>query len=388
MEQIYNQIKYKVYFGQYTLAYWIKLLLNGSIEIPEYQRSYVWQTESANPFLKSIKENHYIPPVTIGAFKDSTGKNHNYIIDGQQRLTTILLAAIGKFPRKDAYKYSSVTGSKKVFTIPAISARNETLESLKMTFHSDELEDMQVPLLPEDLETKFLNFSFIVPDSDQDNKDVKRFYINTFYEINSTAVELAAYETRRAMYFLNEKYVPLFDAKVLEGYSIKRVGSETPADFVRYLAILSEYDKANKYINIGSGYGSSVKKDLYYLKYVSDIMLEDSAQFVLPSSFIANLDIEAAMSLLKANLESLNFKKEFSSIIEMDYYFFGLIYYSLFKHKNISVEKKNAIEQAINKKLSSIKDDDRQKVEPNAWSFLRNRLSASLKIYKRIVEDE
>lgn len=32
----------KVYYGEYTLKHWIKLMLSGNIVLPEYQRHFVW----------------------------------------------------------------------------------------------------------------------------------------------------------------------------------------------------------------------------------------------------------------------------------------------------------------------------------------------------------
>ena len=43
------------------------------------------------------------PPVTIGAFKVGN-TNQNLILDGQQRLTSILLAYLGLFPDGATYK--------------------------------------------------------------------------------------------------------------------------------------------------------------------------------------------------------------------------------------------------------------------------------------------
>ena len=74
----------RVYFGSYSLEYWMKLLRNGDIILPKYQRHFVWEKERVDKLVASIKEDLFIPPVTIGAFKEND-KLQNFIIDGQQR---------------------------------------------------------------------------------------------------------------------------------------------------------------------------------------------------------------------------------------------------------------------------------------------------------------
>ena len=81
----------KVYYGEYTLRYWIELLLKKDLELPPYQRSFVWTEEQVKGFIKGIAEDGFVPPVTIGVC-NFNGSNHNLILDGQQRLSSLLLA--------------------------------------------------------------------------------------------------------------------------------------------------------------------------------------------------------------------------------------------------------------------------------------------------------
>ena len=70
-----------------------KLLENKkTIKIPDYQRSYSWDEEQIRQFLYDIeeyaeKESHYY----VGHFLFEERNGNFYIIDGQQRLTTIVL---------------------------------------------------------------------------------------------------------------------------------------------------------------------------------------------------------------------------------------------------------------------------------------------------------
>ena len=93
----------KVYYGEYTLRYWIELLLKKDLELPPYQRSFVWTEEQVKGFIKGIAEDGFVPPVTIGVC-NFNGSNHNLILDGQQRLSSLLLAYFKAYPKKDAFR--------------------------------------------------------------------------------------------------------------------------------------------------------------------------------------------------------------------------------------------------------------------------------------------
>ena len=94
----------KTYYGEYTLKHWIDLILKQNIVLPEYQRSFVWTKEKIKFFINSIKNNEFIPPVAIGNYRNGENENlngKNLILDGQQRLTSILLAYFKCFPIAD-----------------------------------------------------------------------------------------------------------------------------------------------------------------------------------------------------------------------------------------------------------------------------------------------
>ena len=92
-------MKSKTYYGEYSLMHWVNMMLNGDISLPDYQRSFVWHEKDIKRLLKSISNDQFIQPVTIALYPDvQTQKSKNIILDGQQRLTSILLAYIGYMP--------------------------------------------------------------------------------------------------------------------------------------------------------------------------------------------------------------------------------------------------------------------------------------------------
>ena len=80
----------KVYYGEYSLRHWIDLILSGNITLPEYQRSFVWKEDAVKDFLNALKHKEFIPPIILGNFQEK----NNYIIDGQQRLSSLFLGYI------------------------------------------------------------------------------------------------------------------------------------------------------------------------------------------------------------------------------------------------------------------------------------------------------
>ena len=102
-----SKMENRIYYGEYSLKHWIEMLLKKKITLPEYQRSFVWSDKAVKRFIKSLKEKQFIPPVTIAHYKiENEDKETNYILDGQQRLTSLLLATINSFPDKNKFKKS------------------------------------------------------------------------------------------------------------------------------------------------------------------------------------------------------------------------------------------------------------------------------------------
>lgn len=77
-------MKNKIFYGEYTLKHWIKLMLTGDIVLPEYQRHFVWKERDVKRLLVSLREGQFVQPVTIALYNDGVNKD-NIILDGQQR---------------------------------------------------------------------------------------------------------------------------------------------------------------------------------------------------------------------------------------------------------------------------------------------------------------
>ena len=255
-------MKSKTYYGEYSLMHWVNMMLNGDISLPDYQRSFVWHEKDIKRLLKSISNDQFIQPVTIALYPDvQTHKNKNIILDGQQRLTSILLAYIGympdlsKFAKDDtlatgddsALEDDEASAKSIKWTFKEIFSRNQQVNSVSHIRARLAADEKYVPLTVEgfmnegDRETnivnylkkKFLGFSYIVPDT-SDIEEIQNGYTSLFRNINYFGKKLTTLGSRRSLYYTNPNYKSFFEGitehqqSVLADISIKENMDLTP----------------------------------------------------------------------------------------------------------------------------------------------------------------
>ncbi len=394
------------------------MLLKKKITLPEYQRSYVWDEKAVKRFIKSLKEKQFIPPVTIAHYKIENEDNEtNLILDGQQRLTSLLLATIESFPDRNKFeKAENVTKSEDdseedseksipiKWTFKQLLELGNDIKSIKNKvsdsdkYHLLKIEDK----INEDfLENTFLGFSYIVPDSDKKD-EVQKSFSKTFREINYLGKSLSAQESRRSLYFMNDKYKDFLDGKienddVLSSLTINENMQPNKIDFVRYLSILSQYKAVQENaLSILKYYSSYASRETFYVDYISFIInIEQESHeekfngFSMDVTFpndcwkerFKTLKTKTSEIKEKINLKKEKTKSNFDSWIDADYYLFGLIYYVLFENLNVNLTDSliNDLRTAIEEK----RKDTSYSRSPNRLGNLRERLNDSIQIYKK-----
>lgn len=414
----------RIYYGEYSLKHWIDMIIKKKIALPEYQRSFVWSEKAVKRFIKSLKDKQFIPPVTIAHYKiENDEKETNYILDGQQRLTSLLLARINCFPDKNKFKKSDdVTKSEDdsedeedpekskpiEWTFDQLLKLGSDIESIKNRANeSDKYYSLKLEVKIDDkfLDNTFLGFSYIVPDSEKKD-EVQKSFSKTFREINYLGKSLSAQESRRSLYFMNDKYKDFLDGKiekddVLSSLSITENMQSNKIDFVRYLAILSQYKAQGITSNVLKYYSSYASRESFYADYVSFIVgIEQESHedkfngFDMETIFPNNswkerfktLKTEIVELKDKINSSKEKSKSDFDSWIDADYYLFGLIYYVLFEGLKVILSDSliNDLQSIINEKrqdkLSSYSRS------PNRLGYLRERLNDSIVIYGKYTE--
>lgn len=408
LKTIKKTMKNRVYYGEYTLACWIELMLTKKITLPEYQRYFVWDEDRTKRLIDSLRDNRFVPPVTIGAFKKDDEK-HNYIIDGQQRLTSILLAYLGIFPDKDRFRDHLVTlanGNEQSLDEGEEKEEDQFDNVLEWNFgkliekgktkaeileHCDSNCYKRINDVPplDFFKNAFLAFSYIVPATDT-KKAQQKYYAKVFREINIQGVNLQEVESRRAMYFLIDGMDKLFEPEFAAKFCVNLIPKQQ-MDFSRYLCFLSAYNKHQNVNKVARGYRNHI--EMYIESYIHSIVDEDVdedlvALFGKFSDVFPNNDFTSDMERLTQTIKELQLPQSFPSIINMDTYFFGLIYYVLFKHRSIDIKRKDELKETIEKAIIVLRDTGNHAQAPAQLRHMRARISKSIEEYSHFLIHE
>ena len=408
----------KVFYGEYTLEHWLDLIIKGNIVLPPYQRYFVWDDEKTKKLIESIKAEEFVPPVTIGAYKERKDNKKgetmlNLIIDGQQRLTSILLAAIGYFP--DRKKYNKVINDlanenddNELSDKTSTNNQNGTDDSIENKIEwqmssllkgNKSLEDIENSiskgnngfyikidkmLSKEDLKKYYLGFSYLVPNTDGKDNSQQKYYSTVFRNINIQGESLSVLESREALYYLHDEYKDFFHPSFLDEYKL----SGLRIDFVRYLALLSQYNKNQSTYRLAYGY--SKKREQYYEEYIYSIVNEpEKSIFTSIKDLVGDGDYRERIENLKESIEKIELEHNFSSIIDLDLHLFGLIYFIVFQNKKLKFDQKTSLKCEIKKKISLIKKekDGKHKKTPSALVHIQERVVDSITIYRGCLDE-
>jgi hypothetical protein len=430
----------RVYYGEYSLKHWINLMLTRNIDLPEYQRHFVWQERDIKRLIKSLKDKQFVQPVTIALYNVG-GQKRNLILDGQQRLTSILLAYIGYIPDRKKFlegyvdsnmlageddsalddsegdspkrnsilwKFSELLSSK--------NSKEDIIERISTDERYIKLTNREFTDLSDNFfENTFIGFSYIVPES-TNQTEVQDVFSKLFRNINYFGKKLDALESRKSLYFQNMDLVKYFDGKTVDGSDvlcgIRIMENLQPynIDFVRYLSILSQYYANNEDQNkVLVGYSAFGSRESFYADYVSYILGQgpdeqesrpekfngfDFASMFPENCWLQRFEIlRQAIDRIKPNM-GLNERNSFNTWIDADYWLMGLIYNILFKNRNLkeplTIEKQGGtvttLQKEINKIIRAKKSDEYYVRNINRLGNLRERLKDSCEIYNKYVQ--
>jgi len=381
----------KVYYGEYSLKHWIELILKENIILPDYQRFFVWNEKKVETLIDTFKKKQFVPPVTIGAFKNGE-TNQNLILDGQQRLTSILLSYLGLYPDEKNYKTTLEKFAKDnddeedeeldnilEWDIKYLTKKGKNKQDILSEITTGNYKKLELEIDENFLKNTFLGFSYLVPQINNE-KEQQKYYSSVFRNINIQGEPLLPEESRASLYFLDQDLVQLFRPDFCKKIVIKIVNNLTKMDFVRYLSMLSQYHKNGNSNRVARSYKPKMEK--YYEEYIyasiNDINSETYGKF---SDIFPNKEYETQITKIESTIELLEIPIEFPSIIDLDVYFFGLVYQIIFNKKSIDSNKKDALKEELNNQISIYKDNYSHKRSPNNLGHLRGRITQSISIY-------
>ena len=397
---------YKIYYGEYNLSHWIKLILSKKIELPSYQRNFVWSEDKVKKLIESLKNGLFVPPVIIGTYFEE-GMEKHYIIDGQQRLSAILLAYLGKFPNQGFEKKSQPMADEndnndtdneeninikdwKLECIQAI-AEHTKKEEIIQKLSEPKYKKLEITNLSEDFfENTFLGFSYIKPNQ-QNYIEQKRYYSSVFRNINISGQQLTPEESRSSLYWLDSRLEPFFKPSLTDDIII----DGNKIDFARYLAFAAEYLKnyqsSNNIqsFNIAKGYGTKLKPfEIYIENFVYHCVGE------LPSSTFpdshdifsdAGIPYTERINNIIHILSNIRGYTKFTSIIDADFYIFGLIFWHLLLLRSFDCNKFDQLKNNLDNEISHVKKDQNYLRRPSSVGRIRERIYKSILIYKNIL---
>ncbi len=385
----------KVFYGEYTLQHWIDLMLSGNIVLPEYQRYFVWKEQAVKSFVESLKKQQFVPPVTIGVYEKS-GLKTNLILDGQQRLTSLLLAYLSVYPDKDYYKANREQFAEENDGDDDEQADAED-EMLNWTFnkmlkygHSrqDILANLprgeykNVPYSVDDIffRDNYLGFSYLVQQGASE-KEQKELFSQVFRNINIKGTPLDPMESREALYFLDAQLVGLFKPDFLQNVKIV-TNKEFKLDYVRLLALLSQRYKDGDSKRVARGFKTHIE-DYYELYLNAAVEDNDATIFKKFSDIFSNRDYHGQLNLLKRNCDVLGLiGKSYTSIIDADMEWFGLVNGSMFYGKEFDESKIEEYRMAISERSETIKTPTHKRT-PGALKYIRERLDNSIDLFSQ-----
>ena len=410
-------MKTRVYYGEYTLKHWINLMLSGNIVLPDYQRSFVWEQKDVMKLIESLKEGQFVQPVTIAQYHLNQ-KHKNLILDGQQRLTSILLYCLDLFPKKESFVYHDAYADEDDSAFEEASSDNFRTTILGWTYSDmldknwdkNTLSDLRKRLnndlkyeklknthwdseeIDKFLDETYLGFSYIIP-SESNKSDDKKYFSTLFRNMNYLGKKLSPLESRRSLYFLNENLINFFDGKTKTGADVfNGVGiidnlSLCKLDIVRYLATLSQYSISLNKKKVLCGYSAYKLRENYYADYVSYIMgLEQEDRIDKFDGFdIKKIEWESGYEKISEAIQLItpflsNKDHAFSSWIDADYWLFGLIYWILFKGKEVTITQ--ILTDKMVREIKDKKMDLSYSKTPNLLMNLRERLVSSINLYE------
>ena len=405
----------KVYYGEYNLRHWLNLMLTKNIDLPAYQRSFVWDEDDVKRMISSLKTGQFIPPVTIAHYKDIDSSS-NLILDGQQRLTSILLAYLGYMPIREKFKESDDNmamgddsdeeGSVSTiewtykFLLDEKPSENNLISIEKRISIDKRYKNINVSFSSSKddfYDNTFLGFSFVIPNS-EDSGETQRYFSTLFRNMNYLGRKLSPLESRRSLYHLNVDFKDFFDGKlnnkdVLCDIRINENMKAKKIDFVRYLSTLSQYVGTRDIGKVLRGYSSYSSREGYYADFVSYIVgLEQESRkdkfdsFKIKTIFPNNEWRDRFLivkDFLERNKSRLGLEKNdaFTSWIDADYWLYGLLYRVLFK--GLTIENEDDLIEKVGREIKVKREnkDDEYVRNPNRIGNLRDRIIKSISLF-------
>jgi len=268
------------YGADYDTEGLVKRINRGDIEIPPFQREYVWRINEASRFIESILLGLPVPGIFLAKERES---NKLLVIDGQQRLKTLQFFYDGYFNPKVEDK------KRTVFALEKVQARFEGAA------YNDLSEDDRRKL------NDYLIHATIIKQESPADDNTSIYHI--FERLNSEGRKLTEQEIRTAIF-----HGPLIDLiKELNDYdkwrsifgkrSVRLRDQELILRFFAFIYAEKDYRKPmTEFLNIfASKYKKCAAQNVAEMSVIFKKTMECIYEMVGPTAFKLTSNINAAI---------------------------------------------------------------------------------------------
>ncbi len=316
-------------------------------------------------------------------------------------MTSILLAHLGLFPDPATYKSTlerfasedDEPGDEEEeqldnifeWTFEALTVKGKDKQAIHDALVEGNYKMMSLGIDDDFLKSNFLGFSYLVPNI-SDPKQQQKYYSSVFRNINIQGQRLLFQESRESLYFLDNTLSQFFSPDFANNISIKILSQTTKLDFVRYLSLLSQYKEDGNTGRIARGYKQ--RMETYYEEYIYSVAGENnSSLFIDFLSIFPDKNFNPRFQRLSQAMSALELPTQFTSIIEIDMYFFGLINSIVFDDKTINDSDKDGLKQELSAKIEEFRADGPHAKSPAALKYLKSRIDSSVEIYQKHINE-
>ncbi len=423
---------YITYYGEYSLHNWIKMILHNEITLPEYQRYFVWNEKMAIDLVYSFSRGLFIPPITIAAYSGNENNISNLVLDGQQRLSAIILFYFGFWPtgfsislkrnfvededededEDDIQKtyqgwdfkhlqnlFNKVKDidifREKLSTNKKYTNIEELLKNLDVNERQKYLDRYQnLKKNKQLIECNFLGFSFIKRINHK-SEDEKIVFSEIFRSINTSSIALTSEESRSALYWLNPERKKFLAPELLSNIKVNNKNY----DWCRCFSFVSEANaifdrlKCNYPVNnkkqflVAIGYGNKLNPFEKYIEAFARQTVNDNNDGNFTPYQNSYLE---RVSIFSSNLNTLFKSVNFESLIDADFYMFGLAFWVIFRGKVLTTEKEKLqiLKHMIQSEIHEERMKAKQQKSVGKLGAIRTRLTKSIKIFQGYCYDK
>lgn len=268
-----------------TPANIVDMIDSGIIEIPLFQRNYVWDIKKASKLVESLILGLPVPELFF--YTEGDDNNTYKIIDGQQRFLSIYFFVKGRFPKSNSARFMIRDGINDGAELETLLPDNAVFEDFTLQLDDDSqnpsrYHNCKFATLDRDTQIKFRLRRFlrtvVVRQNKPDDNSSSMFEI--FNRLNTGGAPLNAQEIRASLYYCDfYKMLVRLNARDewrnLMCKPTQDLHSKDIELILRSIALLHEVDNYSpKMVTFLNSFSQKTKKfTSEYIKYLDDLFM-------------------------------------------------------------------------------------------------------------------